>query len=139
MAVSIRQRAIGANAVIGGTGHPSVTSRTGGVMEIVTGASAEGFNPLDLMCASLASCLALSGRISASRLGFLDRLAEIRVDVSLEKTHEEPFRITHFLCEFVVEGAFDAAEKREIAHMAEAICTVSNTLKSGAEISLTVA
>lgn len=136
--VSIKQRPIGAEAVLGAKGHPSVTSRTDGRIDIVTGASAEGFNPLDLMCASLASCLVLSGRISASRLGLLEKLVEIRVGVSLEKTHDEPFRVTKFLCEFAIDGEFSEHQKTDIAHMAEEICTVSNTLKAGAEIELTV-
>jgi uncharacterized OsmC-like protein len=137
--VSIKHRSIGAAAIVGPRGHPVVTSRTDGKIEVVTGASAEGFNPLDLMCASLSSCLALSGRISASRLGLLENLIEIYVSVSLEKTHEEPFRVTRFFCEFAIDGEFTESQKMDIAHMAEEICTVSNTLKAGAEIALEVA
>jgi uncharacterized OsmC-like protein len=67
----VKPRPIGATAVVGRHGHPQVTSETGGHLEIVTAASEAGFNPLDLLFSSLASCLVLSGRIAASRLGLL--------------------------------------------------------------------
>jgi uncharacterized OsmC-like protein len=90
------------------------------------------------MFSSLAACLVLSGRIAASKLGILDRLHEVRAHVAGEKAHEGPSRITKFIVDFRVEGEFDDEQKRQIAHMAEEICTVSNTLKNAPDISLTV-
>jgi len=105
---------------------------------VVTGASEPGFNPLDLMFSSLAACLVLSGRIAASKLGILDRLQEVRVHVTGEKAHEEPSRVSSFIVDFHVEGDFDDEQRLQIAHMAEQICTVSNTLKTSPDISLTI-
>ncbi|CAN7338702.1 OsmC family protein [Neorhizobium sp. LjRoot104] len=137
--LKVKTRPIGATAVLGRLGHPQVTSETGGQVEVVTGASEPGFNPLDLMFSSLAACLVLSGRIAASKLGILDRLSEVRVHVTGEKAHEGPSRITKFIVDFRVEGDFDDEQKSQIAHMAEDICTVSNTLKNTPDIVLTSA
>lgn len=136
--LKIKPRPIGATAVLGRLGHPQVTSETDGQLGVVTGASEPGFNPLDLVFSSLAACLVLSGRIAASKLGLLDRLSEVRVHVTGEKAHEGPSRITKFIVDFRVEGDFDDGEKKQIAHVAEEICTVSNTLKNSPEISLTI-
>ncbi len=136
--LKIKTRPIGATAVLGRLGHPQVTSETNGHVDVVTGASEPGFNPLDLMFSSLAACLVLSGRIAASKLGILDRLQEVRVHVTGEKAHEEPSRVSSFIVDFHVEGDFDDEQRLQIAHMAEQICTVSNTLKTSPDISLTI-
>ncbi|MGK6316815.1 OsmC family protein [Neorhizobium sp. DT-125] len=136
--VKIKTRPIGATAVVGRLGHPQVTSETNGQVEVVTGASEPGFNPLDLMFSSLAACLVLSGRIAASKLGILDRLAEVRAHVTGEKAEGGPSRITRFIVKLTVEGDLSPLEKAEIAHMAEDICTVSNTLKNAPELSVEI-
>lgn len=132
--VNVKVRDIGATATIERLGHPSVTSNTGGHFDIVTGAAVPGFNPLDLMFASLASCIAISCRIAASRLGLLDRLVEARAAVTGEKSIEEPYRLTLFTIDLSITGEFVDEEKAAIADMAEHICTVSNTLKGSADI-----
>lgn len=137
--IKVKARPIGAKAVLGRIGHPQVTSETAGGLEVVTGASEPGFNPLDLMFASLASCLVLSGRIAASKLGILDRLAEVRAHVTGEKAHEGPSRIIRFAVSLEVDGDLTDSQKAEIAHMAEEICTVSNTLKGSPEFSIETA
>jgi uncharacterized OsmC-like protein len=135
--VKIKTRPIGATAVVGRFGHPRVSSDTGGEVGIVTGAAEPGFNPLDLMFSSLAGCLVLSGRIAASKLGFLDRLTEVRAHVTGEKAPEGPSRIIHFRISLVIDGDLSIHEKAQIAHMAEEICTVSNTLKALPTFSVT--
>ncbi|AYD01329.1 OsmC family protein [Neorhizobium sp. NCHU2750] len=136
--VKIKTRPIGATARLTRNGHPSVTSRTGGQVGVVTGASEEGFNPLDLMFSSLSACLALSARIAASRLGLLDRFVSVTADVTGEKSHEEPFRIERFIVSITVEGEMSDDESHAIVEMAEEICTVSNTLKTPPAISVTI-
>jgi uncharacterized OsmC-like protein len=135
--VKIKKRPVGAIARLERNGHPSVTSRTGGQVGIVTGASEEGFNPLDLIYSSLSACLVLSARIAASRLGLLDRFVSASADVTGEKSHEEPFRIERFIVSITVEGVFTDDERHRIVDMAEEICTVSNTLKTPPAISVT--
>ena len=81
-AAKIKVRPTGATATLGRTGFPHVVSETGGVIDIRTGAAEAGFNPLDLLYASLSACLAMSARIAASRLGVLDRLTHVSGRVS---------------------------------------------------------
>jgi uncharacterized OsmC-like protein len=135
--VRIKSRPIGAQANLQRIGHPKVTSRTGGEIDIVTGASEEGFNPLDLMFASLSACLVLSARIAASRLGILDRFSSVQADVTGRKSADEPYRIEQFFVTFTLEGDLSEAERSEIVELAERICTVSNTLHTPPTISIT--
>lgn len=110
---------------------PAVTSATGGSLALTTHVTAAGFNPLDLLYASVASCVVLSVRIAAQRAGVLAALGDVRAIVSGEKASEAPSRIARFLIEIEIEGEIDAVTKRRLAHEAEAdICTVSNTLRS---------
>lgn len=137
--LKIKKRPIGAVARVERNGHPQVTSRTGGEIGVVTGASEEGFNPLDLMFASLSACLVLSARIAASKLSLLDRFDGACADVTGEKSAEEPYRIERFIVEITIEGDLTEDERHHIVHMAEEICTVSNTLKTSPAISLSIA
>ncbi|MCZ4429028.1 OsmC family protein [Agrobacterium sp. SOY23] len=134
----VKLRPVGASAKVGRLGRPLVSTVTGGSLEIVTGVSEPGFNPIDLLYASLAACLALSARIAASHMGLLDRFEGAAVDVSGEKSAVEPYRIIRFDIGIAIAGDFDAATRTAIAHMAEDICTVSNTLKGDAEFALSI-
>ncbi|MDK1386074.1 OsmC family protein [Sinorhizobium sp. 8-89] len=128
--LKVRTRETGATAVVGRTGFPHVTSVTGGELDIVTSPSQPGYGPLDLLYASLASCLVLSARIAASRFGVLDRLTEVSAKVTGEKAHDEPSRVARFDIEFSIKGDFDDTVRHAIAEAAEnEICTVSNTLR----------
>jgi uncharacterized OsmC-like protein len=134
----VKKRPTGAVVTLGRLGHPDVVTATGGALTVVTGASEPGFNPLDLLYSSLAACLALSARIAASRMAVLDRFEKVTVRVSGEKADEEPSRIVRFDVRIEIKGDFDEATRSDIAHMAEDICTVSNTLKGDAEFVLSV-
>jgi uncharacterized OsmC-like protein len=136
--LKVKDRPTGATATLERFGHPRLVSRTGGELDVVTGASAPGFNPVDLLCASLAACLVISSRVAASRLGLMARFSKAEVDVTAVKNHEEPFRIIRFQIGFSIGGSLDADETMQIAHLAEQICTVSNTLKGEAALDLTV-
>ncbi|NRP73193.1 hypothetical protein ILFOPFJJ_04092 [Ensifer psoraleae] len=128
--LKVRTRETGATAVVGRTGSPHVTSVTGGELDIVTSPSQPGYGPLDLLYASLASCLVLSARIAAGRFGVLDRLTEVSAKVTGEKAHDEPSRVARFDIEFSIKGDFDDTVRHAIAEAAEnEICTVSNTLR----------
>lgn len=124
-------RAVGARAELARTGAPSVTSATGGKLDVVTGASQPGFNPLDLLYASLSACIVLSARIAASERGVLDKIEEIVADVTGEKAHEGLSRVEKFDIKVTIRGDLDPALKAEIAEAAEnQICTIGNTLRS---------
>ncbi|MBN7805186.1 OsmC family protein [Agrobacterium rosae] len=136
--IRVKKRETGATATLGRNGHPQIATPTGGQLAVVTAASEPGFNPLDLLYSSLAACLVLSARIAASRLGVLDRFESVEARVTGEKSEGEPARITHFDMRLKITGDFDAETKQAIAHMAEDICTVSNTLRGDAAFNLSV-
>lgn len=134
-----KTRPTGAIAVLGRHGFPQVASATGGEIQIVTGPSQAGFNPIDLLYASLSACLTMSARIAASQMGLLDRLTEIRADVSGEKSIEGLSRVVRFDVVLTIQGDIHEEARHAIAQAAEEeICTVSNTLRGGADFSMTV-
>lgn len=135
----VRSRPVGATAKLGRLGRPVISTITGGALEIVTGVSEPGFNPIDLLYSSLAACLALSARIAASHMGLLDRFEGVVVEVSGKKSAGEPYRIIRFDIRIAFAGDFDDATRDALAHAAENICTVSNTLKGDAEFVLSIA
>ncbi|UXR91232.1 OsmC family protein [Agrobacterium tumefaciens] len=136
---TVKLRPVGATAKVGRLGRPLISTVTGGALEIVTGVSEPGFNPIDLLYSSLAACLALSARIAAGRMGLLDGFESVLVDVSGEKSAQEPYRIIRFDIRMEIAGSFDEATRAAIAHAAEDICTVSNTLKGDADFALSIA
>lgn len=136
--LKVRTRTTGASAVLPPGGLPVVTTPTGGTVDVVTSASAPGFNPLDLLYASLAACMVLSARIAATRLGVADRLGEVRADVSGEKAKDDPSRVETFTIRLTIAGDLGAAVKQRIVEDAEAICTVSNTLRSAPALHATL-
>ncbi|WP_312794431.1 OsmC family protein [Tianweitania sp.] len=138
-APKIKVRPTGATATMGRTGFPHVVSATGGAIDIKTGASEAGFNPLDLLYASLSACLAISARMAASKLGVLDKLTDVMVEVKGEKAPDEPSRVARFDIDFQIVGDFDDTTRQQIAELAEgSICTVSNTIQSQPAFNLTV-
>ncbi len=137
--LKVRTRPVGATAVLGRTGFPHVTSATKGEIDIVTGPSQPGFNPLDLLYSSLSACLVLSARMAASQFGVLDKITEITADVTGEKATEGLSRVKKFNIVFAIKGDIDEEMRSKIAHAAEdEICTVSNTIRGNPEFSTVV-
>lgn len=135
----IRLRQTGAKATVGRTGAAHVVSATGGEVDTATGASDAGFNPLDLLYASLSACLAISARMAAGQMGVLDQLTEVTVGVTGEKAEDGPSRVARFDIDIRIVGTFDEATRNEIARLAEtSICTVSNTINGRPDFALTV-
>lgn len=130
----LHQRAVGATATLGKTGYPHILSETGGTIDIVTGVSEAGFNPLDLLLASLAACMSMSARIAARELGLAAGFSGVSAKATGEKSKEGPSRFETLKVVFHFEGSLSTAEQRKIAHRAEEICTVSNTLAVKPEI-----
>ncbi|TCL65176.1 OsmC family protein [Rhizobium sp. BK251] len=137
--LKVKLRPVGATAVLGRTGFPHVTSATGGEIDIVTGASQPGFNPLDLLYCSLSACLVLSARMAASQMGVLDRLTEVTAQVTGEKAAEGLSRVVKFNIAFTVKGDLDEETREAIVRAAEdEICTVSNTIRGNPEFVTTI-
>ncbi|ATN36076.1 ABC transporter ATP-binding protein [Rhizobium sp. ACO-34A] len=132
----LKTRQTGATATLGHRGFPHVVSATGGELDIVTGPSQPGFNPVDLLYASLAACLAMSARIAATQMQVMDKVTNITAEVKGEKAHEGPSRVTRFDVRITIAGDVDAETRLKIIHAAEEICTVSNTLAGSPEFSI---
>lgn len=128
--LKLRTRETGAVAVMAHGQTPKITTPTGGTVDVVTGVSQPGFNPLDLLYASVAACMALSARIAAGKLGISDKLENLRVEVKGTKAEDSPSRVASFQTIFHIEGDIDEKARHELIEMAESICTVSNTLRS---------
>ena len=135
----IRTRNAGALAVLQGVGMTHITTPTGGEMTVTTAVSEPGFSPLDLLYASLASCLVLSARAAASRLGVLHKLEGVRARVTGGKAEDEPSRVARFNIVISIEGAIDLPDREAIVKAAETeICTISNTLHGNPEFVTTL-
>ena len=124
----LRSRPIGATAKLGKTGYPAIRSATGGELDVVTGPSQPGFNPLDLLLASLAACMSMSARIAAREMGLHEIVERVTASVSGEKAADEPPRFAGFTVILAIDGALDHDQRVALAHRAEEICTVSNSL-----------
>ncbi len=135
----LHQRPIGATATLGKAGYPHIRSETGGTIDIATGVSEAGFNPLDLLLASLAACMSMSARIAARELGLGDRFSGVSARANGEKAKDGPSRFETLIVVFRFEGSLGSAEQWKIAYRAEEICTVSNTLTVKPEILLELA
>jgi len=134
-----KERQTGAQAVLGRSGFPQVTSVTGGEIGVVTAPSQAGFNPLDLLYASLSACLVLSARMAASQLGVLDKLEEVTAAVTGTKAETGVSRVETFHIAFTIKGDFDEEMRHAIARAAEdEICTVSNTIRGNPQFSTTI-
>jgi uncharacterized OsmC-like protein len=122
------------SATLDHAGHGSVTAKSGAAAKLANLASDEGFTPLEFMDAALAGCLVLSVRIAARKLGLLDRLVNVDVEVTHEKAPELPSRVASFATAFDIEGDFSDEERQPLIAEAHAICTVGNTFEHGATI-----
>ncbi|MDM7851819.1 OsmC family protein [Pseudochrobactrum kiredjianiae] len=134
--LGIRTRETGATATLQGQEKPVIRSLTGGELTLENTVSGVGFNAIDLLYASLTACLVMSARIAARKLGLIERISAYEVQVSGEKTEQEPYRITRFDVQFRITGDLSETETHELAEMAEAMCTVSNTLKANADVTI---
>lgn len=132
--VRVKARPTGAEARLERHGAPTVVSATGGILDMVAAGSQPGFNPVDLLYASLSACMVLSARIAASQLGVLDGFSGAIARVSGEKAEGEPSRIAGMSVILEITGDFDAETRHAIGRMAEEICTISNTLHTSPEI-----
>ncbi|RVD36748.1 OsmC family peroxiredoxin, partial [Mesorhizobium sp. M4B.F.Ca.ET.019.03.1.1] len=80
----------------------------------------------------------ISARIAAMRLGVAAQLGEVRAEVGGEKAADEPSRVVRFNIRLDISGDLDTATKQRIVEDAEAICTVSNTLRATPELHTTL-
>lgn len=135
----VKHRETGALATLAERGKAVLTTPTGGTLDVVTAASEPGFNPVDLMCASLASCLVLSIKGAVVKLHLLDAFEGAEVSVKATKAHQGPSRIERLDAEVSIIGNFNDAQRSEIVKLSKELCTISNTLVHMPDISIRVA
>ena len=128
MDLKTRRRVTGATGKMARHGHASLVTETGGTLDVVTGVSDPGFNPLDLLYASLAACLVLSVKGAVNRLQLGERFVDVSAHVNGEKAHDGPSRVETIQAKLTINGDFSDLERQEIAKLAKELCTVSNTL-----------
>jgi uncharacterized OsmC-like protein len=127
-----RTRPTGATALMPPRAQPRIVSATGGGLDLSNHVREPGFSPVDLLYGAVAGCIALSARAAAHQLGVLDRLLDVRVQVSGRKAVDGPSRVERFDISISIDGDLDETTKRQIAERAEGeLCTVSNTLRGG--------
>ncbi len=124
---TIRQRPTGVTASVGTNGRGEIAAASGAQVTLAGSPSMEGFNPLELMDAALAGCLALSLRIAARSLGLSERIGAVSVEVRGEKAEEKPTRIARQVCRFAIAGDITDEERAALVAEAHRICTVGNS------------
>ena len=132
--VNVITRPTKVTASLPAAGQGAVLAQSGAGAKLANLASDEGFTPLEFMDAALSGCLVLSVRIAARKLGWLDRLKTVNVEVTHHKAHDMPSRVEAFDCAFQIDGDFSAAERDELIARAHDLCTVGNTFEQGAVV-----
>lgn len=131
---NIRTRPTAVTAVIEAGGGTLLQAEFGASAKLAISPSMEGFNPLELLNASLAACLVISVKIAARKMELTDRLGDVRVEVTGTKAEEGPSRVARQTCRFHIGGDLTKAEWQALQQEAHALCTVGHTLEHGVEI-----
>lgn len=134
MMSQVRIRPTGVTAHLDRNGHGDVVAKSGGSVKLAGSPSMEGLNPLELLDASLAGCIALSLRIAARNLGFAERLGAVSVEVTGAKAAEPPSRIARQTCRYAIEGDFTDAERAAMVAEAHTVCTIGNSYATSIDI-----
>lgn len=130
-------RKSGASARLAPGGQTEVRSATGADLTVSQHMTKPGFGPLDLLYAALASCIVISARQAAQKMGVFDQLGEVRANVTGDKASEGANRVERFHVHVEIDGPLDAETKRRVAEAAEfELCTVGNTLRGSPTFSL---
>jgi uncharacterized OsmC-like protein len=130
----IRFRPTGVVAAIDRDGVASIAARSGESAQLAYAPSMPGLNPLELLDAALAGCLAISLRIAARNLGVAERLGEVRVEVRGEKADNPPSRIVRQVCRFQIGGDFTEDERVALMAGAHAVCTIGHSIEGSVDI-----
>ncbi|WP_207532411.1 OsmC family protein [Desertivirga arenae] len=95
------------------------------------GGQDEAPSPIDYLCASLASCKAITLRMYARRKGW--NVESIRVEVKLRKTEDPSFVVNSFFCKLEITGNLTDEQRSRMYKIAEA-CPVEKLLTQPIEI-----
>ena len=124
----------GATAAVTPDGEGRVTLKAGAQAIVAVSDADEGFTPLELLDAALASCLAVSIRYAARRHGIAEHVGRIEVAVDHEKAPDDLSRVVRFHARYVFAGEISAEERAMLIAEAHRLCTVGNTIARGTDI-----
>jgi uncharacterized OsmC-like protein len=96
--------------------------------------SAPGFNPLELLSASLGICTAINLRKDLSGAAGGGSASPFEIAVECVKAQDQPSRVERMDVSIHLPEGITGAAADEIVHRAEAACTIANTLLAGAEV-----
>lgn len=135
--VVIREKVLRSKGVVGivsKNGAGNVHAVSGSDVSLAVTQTEPGFTPLELLDAAISGCLAISIRHAAKQHGWLDRLGDVSVTILHQKATDLPSRIIGFEASYDITGDFSAEERATLIEAAHNLCTVGNTLTSGARI-----
>ncbi|WP_207423104.1 OsmC family protein [Desertivirga brevis] len=95
------------------------------------GGQDEAPSPIDYLCASLASCKAITLRMYARRKGW--EVDSIKVEVTLMKAGDPALGQNSFFCKLEIEGNLTDEQRQRMYKIAEA-CPVEKILRQPIEI-----
>lgn len=95
------------------------------------GGQDEAPSPIDYLCASLASCKAITLRMYARRKAW--QVDSIRVEVSLIKAEDPEIGQNYFSCKLELAGNLTEEQRKRMYQIAEA-CPVEKLLRQPIEI-----
>jgi uncharacterized OsmC-like protein len=129
-----RVRPRGSRVYLPKSGKGIVYALSGTQLPLAGSPSQDGFNPLELLDASLAGCLALSIRIAARNLGLNERLEDVTVESVGAKAADAPSRIATIVNRYEITGDLNLDEKARLIEEAHKICTIGNSIGTAVEI-----
>jgi uncharacterized OsmC-like protein len=96
--------------------------------------SAHGFNPLELLSASLGICTAINLRKELGAVGAGRGGAPFEVAVECVKAEDAPSRVERMEVFVQLPAGVAGAAAEDMVHRAEAACTIANTLLASPRI-----
>jgi uncharacterized OsmC-like protein len=118
---------------IDGSGIIAINDR-GDEIRYAVSPSAPGFNPLELLSASLGICTAINLRKELGATVVGAGTSSFEVAVECVKAQDLPSRVERMDVSVHLPDSITAVAADDVVHRAEAACTIANTLLAAAEI-----
>lgn len=115
----------------------TATNDRGDEIRYAVSPSAPGFNPLELLSASLGICTAINLRKELGAAAGAGSARPFEVAVECIKAQELPSRVERMDVSVHLPEGITGAAAEDLVHRAEAACTIANTLLASAGIRTT--
>jgi uncharacterized OsmC-like protein len=117
-------------------GGITAVNNRGGEIRYAVSPSASGFNPLELLSASLAVCTAINLRKELGALAAGGNASPFEVVVDCVKADDLPSRVERLNLAVSLPEGLTAAAAVGVVKRAEAACTIANTLLLSTQITM---